>query len=164
MELFIPSLLAIIIAAAIVMFVLPRFSPVILGVVALVFLVLAAYNHYNFFAYEYRQSTWQLPLVSYAPYIILGALVLFLLFFIINFIGTGSTDMSAPIQSMNDAINKVAEKMPKNMTEAINQVKDTANNTLANAGLAARTNGVRNLGAPPANVARPPGNVRFSQI
>lgn len=164
MELFIPSLLAIIIAAAIVMFVLPRFSPVILGVVALIFLVLAAYNHYNFFAYEYRQSTWQLPLVSYAPYIILGVLVLFLIFFIINFIGTGSTDMSAPIQSMNDAINKVAEKMPKNMTEAINQVKDTANNTLANAGLAARTNGVRNMGAPPANVARPPGNVRFSQI
>jgi sterol desaturase/sphingolipid hydroxylase (fatty acid hydroxylase superfamily) len=56
MELFIPSLLAIIIAAAIVMFVLPRFSPIVLGVVALFFLVLAAYNHYNFFAYEYRQS------------------------------------------------------------------------------------------------------------
>lgn len=164
MELFIPSLLAIIIAAAIVMFVVPRFSPVVLGVVALIFLVLAAYNHYNFFAFEYRQSTWQLPLVNYAPYIILGVLVLFLIFFIINFIGTGSTDVAAPIQSMNDAINKVAERMPNSITEAINQVKDTANTTFANVGLAKRTNNVRNLGAPPTNVARPPGNVRFSQI
>ena len=164
MELFIPSLLAIIIAAAIVMFVLPRFSPLVLGVVALIFLVLAAYNHYNFFAYEYRQSTWQLPLLNYAPYILLGVLVLFLIFFIINFIGTGSTDVQAPIQSMNDAINKVAEKMPTNVTEAINQVKETANNTLANVGLAAKPNAGRNFGAPAPNAARGPGNVRFSQI
>lgn len=159
MELFIPSLLAIIIAAGIVMFVLPRFSPIVLGVVALIFLVIAAYNHYNFFAYEYRQSTWQLPLINYAPYILIGGLVLFLVFFAINFIGTGSTAASAPIQSMNDAINKVATQMPTNMTEAVNQAKSVANNALASVGLGAKANNAR-----PANVARPPNNVRFSQI
>jgi hypothetical protein len=38
MELFIPSILALIIAAVIVMFVLPRLSSVVLGALALVFL------------------------------------------------------------------------------------------------------------------------------
>jgi hypothetical protein len=61
---------------------------------------------------------------------------------------TGSTDVAAPIQSMNDAINKVAQQMPTNLTEAMNQVKNTTTNTLANAGLAAKTNGVRNVAAP----------------
>ena len=164
MELFIPSLLAIIIAAAIVMFVLPRFSPVILGVVALIFLVLAAYNHYNFFAYEYRQSTWQLPLINYAPYVLLGGLVLFLIFFAINFIGTGSTDAAAPVQSMNEAINKVANQMPKNMTEAVNQAKNVATNALATVGLAQKPANARNYGNMAPNAARGPGNVRFSQI
>ena len=81
MELFIPSILALVIAAVIVMFVLPRLSSVVLGALALVFVIIAAYQHYNFFYTEYRQSTWQLPLVEYAPYLLLGGLVLFLIFF-----------------------------------------------------------------------------------
>ena len=71
MELFIPSILALVIAAAIVMFVLPRLSSVILGSLALVFVIIAAYQHYNFFYTEYRESTWQLPLVQYAPYLLI---------------------------------------------------------------------------------------------
>lgn len=158
MELFIPSLLAIVLAAIIVMFILPRFSPVILGVVALVFLALAAYNHYNFFGYEYRQSTWQLPLINYAPYLMLGALVLFLIFYVMNFIGTGSTESAAPVQAMNEAINKVANQMPTSVTEAANQVKNVANNALAAVGLAKNNVRANNLRPAPA------GNVRFSQI
>jgi len=49
MELFIPSILALVIAALIVMFVLPRLSSIILGALALVFVIIAAYQHYNFF-------------------------------------------------------------------------------------------------------------------
>jgi hypothetical protein len=167
MELFIPSLLAILIAAGIVMFILPRLSPIILGILALVFLVLAAYSHYTFFGSEYQLSTWQLPLVNYAPYILIGGLVLFLIFFIVNFIGTGSTEAAAPIQKMNEAINRVA-----------NQIPAAANNAMKAVGLggivgaqAANTSANTNTGFNPP--PRPnnrgqeiPGykNLRFSQI
>ncbi len=158
MELFIPSLLAILIAAGIVMFLLPRLSPVILGVVALIFLVLAAYQHYTFFASEYQLSTWQLPLVNYGPYLMIGGLVIFLIFFIINFIGTGQASAVAPLQKMNEAVNRVANQLPA-----------AANNALKAVGLGGPTNTAT---ATPNNVARPPNqgqvpgykNLRFSQI
>jgi hypothetical protein len=128
MELFIPSLIAIIFAAAIVMFILPRLSPVILGVLALVFLILSVYQHYSFFSTEYRQSTWQMPLVQYAPYVLLGSLTLFLIFFIVNFIGTGSTAAAAPLQNMNAALEKVTNQIP-----AIATVANSVTNTVKNA-------------------------------
>jgi hypothetical protein len=159
MELFIPSLLAILIAAGIVMFLLPRLSPVILGVVALLFLVLAAYQHYTFFGSEYQLSTWQLPLINYGPYLMIGGLVLFLLFFILNFIGTGQASATAPLQKMNEAVNRVANQLPA-----------AANNVLKAAGLAGPTNTAApsvNLSANrPPNAGQIPGykNLRFSQI
>jgi hypothetical protein len=149
MELFIPSILALIIAAAIVMFVLPRLSSVILGSLALVFVILAAYQHYNFFYTEYRQSTWQLPLVEYAPYLLLGGLVLFLIFFSINFIGTSTTaQAAAPLVAMNAAVERVANQAPS-VAGLKNAVTNATNNALKAVGLGAN------------NAAK---NIRFSQV
>ena len=149
MELFIPSILALIIAAAIVMFVLPRLSSVILGSLALVFVIVAAYQHYNFFYTEYRQSTWQLPLVEYAPYLLLGGLVLFLIFFSINFIGTSTTaQAAAPLVAMNAAVERVANQAPT-VAGVTNAVTNAANNALKAVGLGAN------------NAAK---NIRFSQV
>jgi hypothetical protein len=155
MELFIPSILALIIAAVIVMFVLPRLSSVILGALALVFLTIAAYQHYNFFYTEYRQSTWQLPLLEYAPYLLLGGLVLFLIFFIINFIGTNTNaQASAPLVAMNAAVERVANQAPT-VAGVTTAVTNAANNALKAVGLG-------NNGRVPANNAA--RNARFSQI
>jgi hypothetical protein len=149
MELFIPSILALIIAAAIVMFVLPRLSSVILGSLALVFVIVAAYQHYNFFYTEYRQSTWQLPLVEYAPYLLLGGLVLFLIFFSINFIGTSTTaQAAAPLVAMNAAVERVANQAPT-VAGVTNAVTNAANNALKAVGLGGNT------------AAK---NIRFSQV
>ena len=149
MELFIPSILALIIAAAIVMFVLPRLSSVILGSLALVFVIVAAYQHYNFFYTEYRQSTWQLPLVEYAPYLLLGGLVLFLIFFSINFSGTSTTaQAAAPLVAMNAAVERVANQAPT-VAGVTNAVTNAANNALKAVGLGGN------------NAAK---NIRFSQV
>ena len=148
MELFIPSIFALLIAALIVMFVLPRLSSVVLGVLALIFICVAAYQHYNFFYTEYRESTWQLPLVQYAPYILLGGLVLFLIFFIINFVGTGtSAEAAAPIVAMNAAMNRVANQAPT-VAGVTNAVTNAANNALKAVGLGANrpaNNSMKNL-------------------
>ncbi len=131
MELFLPSILLLIVAAGIVMFVIPRLSPVILGSLALVFLLIAGYQHYKIFGTEYRQSTWQIPILegawSYAPYILVGILILFLLFFVVNFVGTSPTEAAAPIQAMNQAIEKVVNTAPPSVAEAANTLKDTFN-------------------------------------
>ena len=149
MELFIPSILALVIAAVIVMFVLPRLSSVILGSLALVFVIIAAYQHYNFFYTEYRQSTWQMPLVEYAPYLLLGGLVLFLIFFSINFVGTNTTaQAAAPLVAMNAAVNRVANQAPT-VAGVTNAVTNAANNALKAVGLGAN------------NAAK---NIRFSQV
>lgn len=155
MQLFIPSLLAIAVAAAIVMFVLPRLSPVILGVIALVLLVVAAYSHYTFFGSEYQISTWQLPLVQFAPYLLIGGLVLFMLFFIINFIGTGKSEAVAPVAAMNEAVNKVANAAVAN----VKNVAATVTNNVKNLTGANKPSTGNNRGP---NVAQ--GNTRFSQI
>ena len=148
MELFIPSIFAILTAAIIVMYVLPRFSPVVLGVLALIFVVMAAWHHYTFFASEYQISTWQLPLVQYAPYLLIGGLVLFMLFFIINFIGTGSSAAAAPIAAMNESVNKVANTAIANVNKAANTMTNamknlTGSNKPANTGANRAANGTR---------------------
>jgi hypothetical protein len=158
MELFIPSILAVILATVIIMFVLPRFSPVVLGVCALVLLVLAAWQHYTFFRLEYAQSTWQMPLLQYGPYVLMGGLVLFLLFFIVNFIGVGSAASAAPLQSMNAALERVTNQVPT-VAAATNAVKVAANNAMKAVGLG-------NAAAPnarAANAARQ-NQVPFSQV
>ena len=149
MELFIPSILALVIAAVIVMFVLPRLSSVVLGSLALVFVIIAAYQHYNFFYTEYRQSTWQMPLLQYAPYLLLGGLVLFLIFFSINFIGTSTTaQAAAPLMAMNAAVERVANQAPT-VAGVTSAVTNAANNALKAVGLGANT------------AAK---NIRFSQV
>jgi hypothetical protein len=156
MELFIPSILALIIAAAIVIFVLPRLSSVILGSLALIFVIIAAYQHYNFFYTEYRESTWQLPLLQYAPYLLLGGLVLFLIFFSINFIGTGTNaQAAAPLVAMNAAVERVANQAPT-VAGVTNAVANAANTALKAVGLAPANGRVAAN-----NAAR---NIRFSQV
>jgi hypothetical protein len=178
MELFLPSILLLIIAAVIVMFVIPRLSPVILGSLALVFLLIAGYQHYKIFGTEYHQSTWQIPLLegawSYAPYILVGILILFLLFFVVNFIGTSSTEAAAPIQAMNQAIEKVMNTAPPSVAQAANTVKNTINRGAEALGLGAGQTNNRAINRPPNSnrpVNRPPnsnrptvGGIPLSQI
>lgn len=178
MELIFPSLLLLIVAAGIVMFVIPRLSPVILGVVALLFLIIAGYQHYKLFGMEYRQSTWQIPLlegsVAYAPYILLGVLILFLLFFILNFVGTSSTEAAGPVQAINQAIEKVVNTSPT-VAAAANTMRDTMNRGAEALGFGGnkgpnRPNNNRPVNRPPNN-NRPPnsnrpavGGIPLSQI
>ena len=165
MELIFPTMVGIVFAAIVVMFLLPRLSPVVLGVVALVFLVLAARQHYTFFYTEYQQSTWQESIASYSPFLLLGGLVLFLLFFIINFIGTSSTAANAPVANMNTALNKVVNQAPS-LEQGMTNIKNTVTNAVTNV-----VNTVKNtvgLGPPPrANNGQGQGQgqvPRFSQV
>ena len=90
MEFFLPSILVLLVAAAIVFFVIPRFGPLVLAVVSLILLGIGIYNHYSMFQNEYRLSTWQLGAVAYAPYLLIGAVIVMIILYLTYLLPSGS--------------------------------------------------------------------------
>ena len=78
MELFIPSLLVLLIISLFVFLVIPRMSIPIILFFSMVSLVYVLRNHYYLFYSEYRYSTWQYTLQQYAPYVIVFVLAVFI--------------------------------------------------------------------------------------
>jgi hypothetical protein len=143
MELFIPSVLALLLAAAVVFFVLPRFGPAVLAIVALALLGFGVYQHRSLFGSEYRLSTWQLDLVGYAPYIMVGGVLAVIAFYLISLSPLGGTNTTAPAMP---EVPTVAEMPPANT--ATNAVTAGVNNALK---AAAATVGAVNANKPANN-------------
>ena len=74
MELFIPSLLILLILSLFIFLIAPRLSIPLVLFLSMVTLVYVLRNHYYLFHYEYRYSTWQFTLQQYAPYVIVFVL------------------------------------------------------------------------------------------
>lgn len=75
MEWFIPSAIVLLLGAIVFFLVLPRLAPYILGVLALLFFVIGAWQHYSMFPYEYSGSVLQAALSDYTPFIMLVAII-----------------------------------------------------------------------------------------
>lgn len=101
MEFFLPSILFLLVACGIVFFVLPRFGPLILAIVSLVLLGLGIYNHYSMFESEYRLSSWQMGAVGYAPFIMIGALVLGIILYLLYLVPSGSNNTGTETPKLN---------------------------------------------------------------
>jgi predicted membrane protein len=89
MEFFLPSILFLLVACGIVFFVIPRFGPLVLAGISLILLILGIYNHYSLFQTEYRMSTWQSGMIGYAPFIMIGALVLAIVLYLLYLVPIG---------------------------------------------------------------------------
>lgn len=143
MELFIPSVLALLLAAAVVFFVLPRFGPAVLALVALALLGFGVYQHRSLFGSEYRLSTWQLDFMGYAPYIMVGGVLAVIAFYLISLSPLGRVNTTAPVMP---EVPTVAEMPPANT--ATNAVTAGVNNALK---AAAATVAVANASKPANN-------------
>jgi len=75
MEFFLPSLLLMLIAWAISVYVTPSFTPAVIAVVAIILLVLAVYNHYSTFPSEYNVMQWADSGKQIAPTLITGLVI-----------------------------------------------------------------------------------------
>lgn len=84
MQLFLPSLLSILLIALFAFAVIPQFGPVSLGIVSLVALVGTIAHHAYMFKDEYAASTWQTMIGAYAGYITLGVAILVAIFFLLQ--------------------------------------------------------------------------------
>ena len=124
MELFLPSVIVLLIAAAVVFFLLPQFGPATLAIVSAVLLALGLYQHYNTFGTEYRFSTWQF--VSFSPYFLIGGLLIVIAIFLLYTIPVAG---AAPSVEMPTVANMPSPNTSTNVvTGMINRTLNTANN------------------------------------
>lgn len=133
MELFLPGLLVLIISAIFVFMVLPRIGPVVLAVVCALALTAVLMHHYSMFSSEYRLSTWQNGLASYAPFLLIGVSILIVIGVIISlFTGDSvSETIQAPIQTIQSGITASLSAMPSAST-ATNPVTSALNSAIKN--------------------------------
>jgi hypothetical protein len=98
MELFVPSLVFLLVGVAIAYFVIPTLAPTLLIAGSAVVLAAALYLHYSRFgALEYEASTWQYNLKKYANWVILAAILLGAYGFYTMNAGTASAVLPAPM-------------------------------------------------------------------
>jgi hypothetical protein len=137
MEIFVPSLIILIIAGFYVFLVLPRLGPMVLAVVSLVALVLAGINHYSMFYNEYKLSTWQFAIAAYTPWVILGFALITMIAAII-FMFTGSSGaarvmnaVSTPMEAIQTAVGNSVNTMPS-ASSATNPLTAAINSVVSN--------------------------------
>jgi len=131
MELFLPGVIVILLAAFFSFLVLPRMGTVVLASVSIIALLIAAYHHYYMFSSEYRLSTWQDGLAAYAPWVI----VILAIFFIIGAIqwifgkSPNSTVYVTPIDKMSNTLSNSFAGLPS-ASSATNSLTSSINKTI----------------------------------
>jgi len=130
MEYFLPSIAALLIAALIVFLILPRLGASALVGLSVVLLIFCLYNHYKLFGSEYRYSTWQEQLKSYAPFFMYGSLTVVILLYL-GYLFNKEGPSMIPASNISD--------QPKNIVESVNNTVNTILTNVAN-GVGMKTN------------------------
>ena len=96
MEFFLPSLVLMLSAFLISVYVIPNFTPVVIVIGAILCLVLAVYNHYSTFSGEYNVMQWAESGKQIAPTLITGLIIVLLGGYVIYLYGMGGKMGSLP--------------------------------------------------------------------
>jgi hypothetical protein len=134
MEIFLPSILIVLLAAVVVFTILPRFGPLILTIIAIILLMFGVSHHYNLFYDEYRLSTWQSTSTFLAPALVLGVALFFLLGYILSFFGSGIPVPKATenMPDVGEMVSNVVNNAATTVNTAANNVVNSANNVMNN--------------------------------
>jgi hypothetical protein len=139
MEFFLSSVFILIFGAVVSFLLIPKFSPTVVLVIAAALLGFAVYHHMSLFKNEYKLSTWQTGLIAYAPFIVLGAMILFILGYIFTKYRGGevpvpdTSNMPSAAETINTIANNVNNSMKNAANNIINTTKNVANNVVKNA-------------------------------
>ena len=150
MEFFLPSVLVLLLAAAVVFFIFPSFGPLTLAIVSMILLVLGVYQHWAQFGVEYRLSTWQLGSLAYAPYLMVGGLLVAIIIYLGYLVppGSSSSNSTASILPMPTIANMPSANTSTNpVTAGINRALNTVTSLVKK-----NNNNNRTLGFPPSQV------------
>ncbi len=139
MELFLPSLFVVVIAALLAFVIIPRMGSMILAITSLIALILAGFHHYNLFYSEYQLSTWQNGIGTNAPFFILGLAILFIIGAIFYMFRGGAASVASVVTNLGN-IGNVKNMLPA--TSPMEEIQNAVQNSVAN--------------MPPANTATNP--------
>jgi len=129
MEFFIPGLLLFLVAILVTAWLTPKATPMVAAVLSIVFLIYGVYDHRRLFASEYRLSTWQQSLVVYAPFLMIGLIILYVIYGILGFF----TSTNVPVPSMPTIPNIMPNSKGNNgIMESLNPFNNNKNNSIAN--------------------------------
>ena len=146
MELFLPSVRVLLLAAAVVLFVFPSFGPATLAIVSAILLSIGAYQHWAQFGNEYRLSTWWLGLIAYAPYVMVGGLLVAIAIYLLYLLPANSQNSTASTVPMPTISNMPSANSSTNpVTAGINRALNSSMN------MANKLNS-KTLGFPPSQV------------
>lgn len=136
MELFIPSVLVLVVSFLILAFVMPRLSPYMLGILCILMFALGAWQHYTMFPYEYRASMVTDMLKEYSGFIMLIAIIFsgLIVFYMYNGSagGTGSLipEMTSSSIFGNNSSKSIFNSGNGGVTGALNNVSKTMTNLM----------------------------------
>ena len=127
MEFFIPGLSIFLFAVVCVVIFAPKATPMVAAILSLLFLPYGVYDHYRMFLPEYRLSTWQQTFSLYSPYLMIGAIILYVIFSMIAFF-TGGT---VPVPSLPNVeipempmVTNTTNQLSKSFNTAVNSISD----------------------------------------
>jgi glucan phosphoethanolaminetransferase (alkaline phosphatase superfamily) len=128
MEFFIPSLLIFLLSVAVSFILVPRLTPLIIAILSIVLLAYGVYTHYNMFASEYRLSTWPERAKLYAPAIMIGSIIVFIIYTILALFTKGAVPVpplpNITVPSPNTATNVVVDSLNKIANSISNKSND----------------------------------------
>jgi predicted PurR-regulated permease PerM len=135
MEFFLPGLLLFLIAILCTYVLAPHVTPIVAAMLSMALLVYGVYDHYHLFASEYRLSTWQETLKIYSPFLMVGAIILYLIFGIMS-IFSGAAVPSLPpitnvsIPNVSSTVNRAANQLSSSFSNVGNSLSSMANSAL----------------------------------
>jgi hypothetical protein len=100
MEVFIPSLLVIVLAGAICFFIFPKMAPYTLGSMAVLLFVVGLYQHYQTFPYEYSGSRFREIVKDYSPFVMLLVTIMGLVVGVMVAYGGNPPDIAASLPAL----------------------------------------------------------------
>lgn len=133
MEFFLPGLLFFIVTIVFTMMVAPKVTPMVAAVLSVGFLTYGVYDHYRFFASEYRFSTWQQGLKIYSPFIMIAAIIIYIMYAMTAFFTNGSVPIpNVSLPNAIPALSNTANSVANSFTEVTNNISNTITNSINN--------------------------------
>lgn len=132
MEFFLPSMLIIILAVGLSIFIAPNLSPYALIIGSIVSMIIALYNHYSLFANEYRVMSWLEGAKAFAPSFMSGLVVVLAVGYILFLITKGKMPSMPMPPSSIPPPDTATNSLTKNIGQGLNSLGFTSINKNSN--------------------------------
>lgn len=124
------------IAVLVSFFLVPKATPMTAAILAIAFLTYGVYDHYQLFASEYKLSTWQEGLKIYAPFIMVGVIIMYSIYGMIAFFTGGAVPVPSipdmPTMGNVPSLNQMSNQMTNTLNNVANSIENATSNIFSN--------------------------------